>query len=123
MTNKKDKMNTKELALLCAKIAMENKAGDVLILQMTDLLVITDYFVICNGLSERHTLSIAREIELHLKKQGIRCLGKEGGENGIWTLLDYDDVIIHIYLQQAREYYELEELWADAPRLPLPALA
>lgn len=111
-------MTSKELAILCARMASEKKAENIVIIEMTKLAGVTDYFVICSGSSERQLQSIAYELEFTLKKEhGQRCKGMEGYEQGRWILLDFIDVVVHLYLEESRQYYELEELWADAPRV------
>jgi len=110
-------MNAKEIAIMAAKIAEENKAEDIKILCVSDLIIITDYFVICSGMTRRHIQGLAKEIEVSLKKDKVKPYGKEGFEEGRWALLDYGDVVVHLYDKEARRYYELENLWADAPHL------
>ena len=116
-------MTGKEFALLCAQTAEDMKAKDIVIMHITNLFGgIADYFVVCSGTSERHVASIFAELQSVAKKNKIQCIGKEGFREGKWILIDYDDVVIHIYLEEIREYYELEDLWGDAPRLSLEEL-
>lgn len=111
-------MDSREIAIICAKIADDKKAKDIVILDISKLLIITDYFVICSVESDRQAKTIANEIEKILKqKEKIRYSGREGYNEGKWILLDYQDVVVHIYLQEVRKYYELEELWADAAKV------
>lgn len=77
----------------------------------------TDVFIIASGTSRRHVITLAEETELKLKSQDRRPLRREGMEDGTWVLLDYGDVIVHIFDQETRAYYDLERLWLDAPRL------
>ena len=79
-----------------------------------------DYFIICSGTSNRQVQAIASSIELDLKKEGVYPLGVEGFSEGNWILLDYDDIIIHVFYEPVRSFYELERLWADAQRMELP---
>ena len=79
--------------------------------------MLTDVFIIATGTSRRHVISLAEEAELKLKEQDRRPLRREGTENGTWVLLDYGDVVIHLFDEETRAYYDLERLWADAPRL------
>jgi ribosome-associated protein len=109
-------MTPQKLALLCAKIAEDNKAKEIVILHMTKLMAITDYFVICSGTTDRHLQGIAEEIRQQLKQQEIKGFSIEGYTEGKWILMDLGDVVVHLCLEDVRAYYELEELWGDAPR-------
>jgi ribosome-associated protein len=79
--------------------------------------VLTDVFVIASGTSRRHVMTLAEETELQLKQSDRRVLRREGMDDGTWVLLDYGDVVIHVFDEETRAYYDLERLWADAPRL------
>ena len=85
-------MDLQETALLCAKIADDNKANDIVILNIAKYLAITDYFVICSGLTTRHVQGISKQIETKLKEHDIRCRGIEGYQQGKWILMDYDEI-------------------------------
>ena len=106
-----------ELAKLCARIADDIKGENTVILEMTDLIVLTDYFVITNGTNRRQVNAIADEISVTLKKLKVPCLSREGEHDGTWELLDYGDVVVHVFDQVTRAFYDLERLWADAPRV------
>lgn len=80
-----------------------------------------DYFLVCSGNSRRHVSALAEHVEEALRAAGIRPLGVEGLQDGLWVLLDYNDVLIHIFSQPFREFYNLEGLWADAPRIFMEA--
>ena len=101
------------------KAATSKKALDIVLLDLRGLSNITDYFLIISGNSDRHVQSIAEAILENMEREGHRPLGIEGLSQGRWVLLDYDDVVIHIFYEPVRRYYDLEGLWADAPRLPL----
>lgn len=103
--------------LLCLKAALEKKAQDPVILEMKGITSFTDYFFLCSGKSDRQVQAIAQGIEETLKKKGIRLLGQEGTAEGKWILMDYADVIVHIFLEPVRKFYDLEGLWIDAPRI------
>jgi len=105
--------------ILCANAALEKKALDLIILDIKEISSFADYFIICSGNSSRQVQAIASTIEINLKKKGIYPLGIEGFNEGQWILLDYEDIIIHVFYQPLREFYELERLWADAPRVTL----
>ncbi|HPQ60734.1 MAG TPA: ribosome silencing factor [Syntrophales bacterium] len=109
-----------DLVLLCANAALERKAGNLLILKVRELTSFTDYFIICSGTSDRQVRSIAEHIEERLKKEGILPIGVEGRQGGNWILMDYGEVILHIFFETTREFYEIERLWAEAPVLAVP---
>jgi len=112
-------MDTKELALICSKIADDKKATDIRILHVEEVFVIADYFVICNGSNPRHVRSIAEDIKLELKKLGKSTPKIEGVEEGKWILIDTGDIVCHIFLEDVRKFYEIEDLWADAPKVEM----
>jgi ribosome-associated protein len=114
---------SKEKAFLCARALLERKAIDPVILEVANLSSFTDYFLICSGNSDRQVQAIASHIEEKMSKQGIRPLGLEGKREGRWILLDYGDVIVHVFYQPAREFYDLERLWSEAPRVELPPVS
>jgi ribosome-associated protein len=111
---------SKEKALLCARAALDHKAIDLVVLEVKSLSSFTDYFVITSGNSDRQVQAIAAHIEDKLDQQGIRPLGVEGKQTGTWVLLDYADVVVHVFYNPMREFYNLERLWSDAPRLEIP---
>ena len=107
-------------ALLCTRAALDKKAIDLAVVDVGELSSIGDYLLICTGRSDRQVQSIAQAIEEELKANGIRALSIEGLRRGQWVLMDYGDVIVHIFYQPVREFYDLERLWAHAPRVQLP---
>ena len=87
-----------------------------MLLDVSELIVVTDLFVIASGTSNRHVRSLADEVEGQLKMNlGRQTLRREGREYSRWVLLDYGDMVVHVFDQETRDYYELERLWADAP--------
>ncbi|MCP3998074.1 MAG: ribosome silencing factor [bacterium] len=115
-------------AALAAAAAIDDKKGlDVVLLDVSELLVVTDVFVIASGTSNRHVRSLADDAEARLKADLERQpLRREGREYSRWVLLDYGDMVVHVFDQETRDYYELERLWADAPVIefePTPAEA
>lgn len=96
---------------------MSRKANKVVILELIDLTFITDYFVICSGNSDVQVKAIADAVMEGLKKEGETCHHREGYPEARWILLDYRDVIVHIFYEEARGFYQLEELWADAKQI------
>ncbi|HEY4384846.1 MAG TPA: ribosome silencing factor [Ktedonobacteraceae bacterium] len=103
-----------QLAKVAVDAASDKKASDVLLLDIRDVTTIADYFVICSGSNIRQIQAIAEAIEEELRKQGAGLFAREGtGETG-WILLDFGDIIVHIFGPQEREYYRLERFWSDA---------
>ncbi|MBI4689619.1 MAG: ribosome silencing factor [Nitrospirae bacterium] len=98
-------------------MAEDKKAGDILILELKNLTIIADYFVICSGESTTQVRAIVEAIDEKFSKNRIRPIGIEGLNNSRWVLMDYGDVIIHVFEEETREYYRLEKLWLDAPRI------
>ncbi|HEY8418248.1 MAG TPA: ribosome silencing factor [Limnochordales bacterium] len=105
------------MAIRAAQAADEKKADQVVILDMRGLTVVTDYFVICSGQSVPQVRAITRGIEEALEQEGVRARGKEGVDSSRWVLLDFGGVVVHVFHHADREYYDLERLWADAPRV------
>ncbi len=101
-------------ASLCAEEALNYKAVDPVVLDVSDLASFADYFVICSGKSTRQVQGIADNIETRLKALGVKPLGIEGFHEGQWILMDYGDVIVHIFYEPVRYFYDLESLWSEA---------
>ena len=112
--------NSWEKVFLCAQSALDKKAYDLVILEVHPLTTIADYFLICTGRSDTQVQSICRAIEENLDKQGISPLAVEGYTHGQWVLMDYGDVIVHIFYQPVRLFYDLERLWFQAQHCELP---
>ncbi|HEX9022007.1 MAG TPA: ribosome silencing factor [Nitrospirota bacterium] len=110
-------LNSLETAQLCAEAADGKKAFNILILDLRGLTYITDYFVICSGSSSTQVGAIADWIGQTLAKEGILPSHTEGEGEASWVLMDYGDVVVHIFEEQARLHYCLEKLWGDAPRI------
>lgn len=117
MTIARKKDEAREIARLCARIAEDKKGERILVLKMTDLIVLTDYFVITHGGNPRQVRAIADETSRSMKKLKVPCLAIDGLEEARWALLDYGDVVVHVFDEATREFYDLEHLWADAPRV------
>ncbi|NIO10235.1 MAG: ribosome silencing factor [Deltaproteobacteria bacterium] len=113
-------MESWEKALLISRFALDKKANDLVILEVSELTSIADYFIICSGRSDRQVQSIAQGIEEDLDTAGVVPLSVEGKTRGQWVLMDFSDVIVHIFYQPVREFYDLEGLWSHAPRMSLP---
>jgi len=111
----------RELALLAAEAAAEKKAEDLMVIDVAETLVITAYFVLATGRTDRQVRSIADEVEKVLRERaGVKPLGREGERDARWVLLDFGDVVVHVFQPDEREFYRLEKLWSDAPRVELP---
>lgn len=108
-----------EAARIAAAAALDKKAEDVVILDVRELAGYTDYFVVASGTSDRQVSAIADSIEEQMKKAGHRPIGIEGYTRGHWVLMDFGDVVAHVFYDEARAFYDIEGLWADAARMPL----
>ena len=106
-----------EHAQSCARIADDNRAKDILVLDLRKTTPIVDFFVIVTATARRQGSAIASEIDQAMKKQGEAKLGLEGSEEGRWILIDYGDFVVHIFSPEFRAFYGLEDIWGDAPRL------
>jgi ribosome silencing factor RsfS/YbeB/iojap len=110
----------RETALLCVRYALDRKAYDLLLLDVHELTSLADYFLICTGRSDTQVQAIAESIREGLAGLGRRPRMMEGVSSGQWVLIDYGDVVVHIFLESVREFYDLERLWARAPQVTLP---
>jgi ribosome-associated protein len=99
------------------KAALGKKAMDLVVLDVRKLSSIADVFIICSGRSNRQVMAIAEHIQVDLKKHGIKPLSVEGKKEGHWVLLDYGHVIIHVFYEPVRSFYDLEGLWIDAEKI------
>ena len=108
---------SRDLAVAAARAAASKQARDVVILDVRELIVITDYFLIASGTSDRQVRTIAEAIEQAVKGQGARPVRREGEREGHWALIDFVDFVAHVFLDRDREFYDLERLWADAPKV------
>ncbi|MFL5321382.1 MAG: ribosome silencing factor [Myxococcaceae bacterium] len=112
-----DNPRAKALAKRISELALDKKALDVVILDVRGMTSYADYFVIASGESERQVSALAEHIEVTLKnEQEVRALGTEGRETGNWVLLDFGEVVVHLFYSEQRAFYDLEGLWADAAR-------
>ena len=104
-------------ACLCARTAQENKARDVVVLDMRGITPLYDYFILATGSSRRQIHTLAEEIDAALRAEGDARMGIEGYQASKWVVQDYGDILVHVFDPDTREYYKLEELWADAQRV------
>jgi ribosome silencing factor RsfS/YbeB/iojap len=113
-------VQSKERAVLCAAYALEKKAINVRLLKVEGLSSLTDYLLIATGRSDRQVQAVAEAVRLGLKKNHATLpLAVEGMQEGRWVLLDYGDVMVHIFQEPVREFYDLEGLWSEAPPEPI----
>jgi len=108
----------RELALVAAQAAADKLASDVVVLDVSERLVITDVFVIASAPNERQVESIVDEVEERLRRAGTNPVRREGEREGRWVLLDFVDVVVHVQHAQERAFYGLERLWKDCPTIP-----
>jgi ribosome-associated protein len=107
-------LNGREVAISAARAAAEKKASDIRILDLRGIFPVADYFVICSGRNVPQISAIAQEIQDRLGKLGCKFLRRQGTPESEWVLLDYGDVVVHIFSGEARQFYALERLWGDA---------
>jgi ribosome-associated protein len=113
--------SSKEWAVIAAQAASDKRATDIVAIDVAELLVVTDYFVICTGNTDIQVKAIADEVEERLRAEGgIKPIGREGLPEAKWVLLDFGDLVIHVFQPEERDFYRLEKLWSDAGRLELP---
>lgn len=117
MQHRRSVLTPQDLAIASARLCDDMKAEDILILDVRQLTQITDYFVLCSGASERQLKAVAENLRTGLKGEGVTRLGIEGEAVGGWILLDYCEVVVHVFSREARDFYQLEMLWGDAPRV------
>ncbi|MGZ5213034.1 MAG: ribosome silencing factor [Actinomycetota bacterium] len=108
---------SREVAARAARAAAAKQATDIVVLDVHELIVITDYFVICTASSNRQVKTVIEAIEGSIRELGEKPIRREGEDEAGWWLLDYVDVVVHVFGEEERAYYDLERLWRDAPRL------
>ena len=115
-------MTPKEIAEQIVKTLDGKMAHDLKLLRTTDVTVLADYFVICTGTSTTQIKTLADEVEAVLEAHGENKLHREGYRSGGWVLIDFGCVVVHLFMEEARQFYNLERLWADAEEIDLSAL-
>ena len=113
----KKELSTRQKILLAVNAALEKKAKNIVILNIKNVTSFADYTVICSGTSDRQVQSIAASIEESMKKAGALPLGIEGEKGGRWVLMDYADIVVQVFYEPVREFYDIERLWSDAPKM------
>ena len=111
-----------EITEIAVKTLDAKKADNIKVLETREITVLADYFVICTGTSSPHVKSLADEVETVLSEKGEAPLRTEGYRSGGWVLLDFGCVVVHLFLQDMRQFYDLERLWSDAPQVDISAL-
>lgn len=112
-------MNATDFARLAVGAGLDKKALDPVVLDLKGLSSIAEYFIILTGTSDRHVQAVAENIMDAFKAVGNTLLGEEGLRYGKWVLLDYGEIVVHVFLEPVREYYDIEKLWIDAPHLDI----
>ena len=112
-------MQPLDKAKLCLKIIKERKAIDPVMFEVGQLTSISDYFLIASGSSSRQVQAVTRHLRKRMREEGFRAYGVEGEQEGHWVLMDYGDVVVHLFYQPHREIFDLEGLWIEAPRVNL----
>jgi len=110
-----------ETARVAVAAAADKKAHDIVVLDVSEQLVITDCFVIASAPNERQVEAIVDAVEEKLRGHGVKPVRREGAREGRWVLLDFVDVVVHVFHEKTREYYMLDRLWGDAPEVPIEA--
>ncbi|MBR6377763.1 MAG: ribosome silencing factor [Oscillospiraceae bacterium] len=112
-------MNTKELALQAAKALEEKKGVNVRLLEVTEVTTLAEYFLICTGTSNTHVKTLCDAVEETVEACGEPLLHREGHRSGTWVLLDFGCLVVHVFTDETRSFYELERLWNDAKPVSL----
>ncbi len=112
-------MTPKDMALLAAKALDSKKAKEIKVIEIGDLTTLADYFVIAAGTSNTQISALSDVVEEYLKREGEMALRREGYRDGTWVLLDYGSIAVHIFSEEAREFYDLERLWRDGKEVDL----
>ena len=113
-------IDSRSKALECVRFALERKAYDLVLMEVGELTSIGDYFLICTGRSDTQVQAIAQSVQENLASQGVKPLAIEGYTHGQWVVIDFGDVVVHIFNEPVRHFYDLERLWARDPRVTLP---
>ncbi len=115
-------LTPKELVRSAVKILDSKKAGDLVVIEITNVTIIADYFVICSATNTTQLKSLYEDLEFRLKERGIVSLRVDGDREGGWIVLDYGSVIVHVFMKDQRDFYDLEKLWADGEKVDISEL-
>ena len=110
-------LSSLEVAKLVSAAALDKKAENLIVLDVSEISSFADYFVIMSGRSTRHVQGLAEAIDSKIRSKRTKDTNSEGLREGLWVLLDYNDVVVHIFYNEVRKFYDLEGLWHDAPRI------
>ncbi len=110
-------LTPRSLALLAAEVCDSKKAKEIIVLDVRKITTISDYFIVCSTSNERQARAIAEDLRMRLKEMGKREMGVEGLEDARWVLQDFGDIVLHIFHESQREFYDIEGLWADAKQV------
>jgi ribosome-associated protein len=110
-------MDSRQLAEFCAKKCLEKKAENVVVLDLENKSSVADFFVICSGFSDRQVMATAEFVREETRRQGSKVYNSEGMQDGRWALIDFGAVIVHVFQDHLRDFYSLESLWQDVPRV------
>ncbi|HEY5904662.1 MAG TPA: ribosome silencing factor [Actinomycetota bacterium] len=108
---------SRDVAIAAARAAAEKQATDIVVLDVSKIIVITDHFVICSAGTQRQVRTVIDAVEEALRRLGVKPMRREGEPEAGWWLLDYVDVVVHVFGEEERAYYDLERLWSDAPEV------
>ncbi len=108
---------SRDVAIAAARAAADKQASDIVVLDVSKIIVITDHFVICSAGTQRQIRSVIDAVEARLRDLGVKPMRREGEAEAGWWLLDYVDVVVHVFGEEERAYYDLERLWSDAPQV------
>ena len=107
----------RQLALLAAEVCSDKKAKDIVVLDVRKITTISDYFIICSTSNERQARAITDDLRVRMKEIGKREIGVEGVADGRWVLQDFADIVVHVFLESQREFYDIDGLWSDAKQV------
>ena len=114
-----DNISQNEKLSTIVKALDSKRAEDIRIIEIGDLTIVADYFVIANGTSTTHTKTLAEEVEYQLSQNGVEPNRTEGYNGSSWVILDYGDIVVHVFYKETRDYYQLERLWADGEKIDI----
>ena len=112
-------MTTKEIALCAAKALDDKKGMSIRLLEVTDVTTLAEYFLICTGTSNTHINTLCDAVEEAVEQTGEPLLHREGHRSGTWVLLDFGALVVHVFTEETRQFYDLERLWTDATPIPI----
>lgn len=110
---------SREMAKLACEALADKKGEDIRVIDIAGISVLADYFIIANGNSNTHTKTLAEEVEFQLSQLGIEPVRREADSGNTWIILDYSDIIVHVFYKETRNFYQLERLWADGKPLDI----